>query len=104
MPEQSQSVTEDRDESIENRKDDTALKVRINEGITVELTVLEANIEELCLAKEFGAATLQRSGKKSTKNTSSRATLSNPPQLKKSRDTQVARARRTDSIRIAPPW
>ena len=100
MPEQSQSVTADRDESIEdeinsslirnkgdeNRKDDIALKVRINEGIMVELKtpnvtepVLEVNIEELCLAKEFGVATLQGSGKKPTKNPSSCATLSNPP-------------------------
>lgn len=63
-----------------------ALKVRINEEITVELKTpnvtepnSEAKIEELCLAKEFRAATLQGSGKNSTKYPNKHDTLSNSP-------------------------
>ena len=105
---QSQSVTADRDESIddetnsslirnkrdENRKEDTTVKVRMNEGIMRELMTrnvteanMEANNEELSLAKEFGAATLQGLGKKSAKNPSSHAILSYSPKLKKACDT-----------------
>ena len=125
MSEQSQGVTAGKDEGIEdeiipslirnkgdeNRKEDTALKVKINEGIAVELKTpnvtepnLEAKIEELCLAKEFGVATLQGSGKNSTKYPNSHDTLSNSPQLKKSRDTQAAKALHLDSIRVASTW
>ena len=49
---------------------------------------LEANNEELCLAKEFGAATLQGLGKRTSKYPSSRDNLSDASQLKKSRDSQ----------------
>ena len=45
------------------------------------------NNEELSLAKEFGATTLQGLGKKSAKSPSSCATLSYSPKLKKSHDT-----------------
>ena len=48
---------------------------------------MEANNEELSLAKEFRAATLQGLGKKSAKNPSSCATLSYSPKLKKACDT-----------------
>ena len=124
MPEQLQSVTADRDESIDdeinsslihNKRDenkkDTVVKVILNEGITRELkttnvteTDMEENNEELSLAKEFEAATLQGLGKKSTKNPSSRATLSYSPKIKKACDTQVARTLHTDSTRSAPTW
>lgn len=75
------------------RKEATGLKNRVNEEIIVELktpnqteSVLEANKEEVYLAKEFGAATLLGSGKRTPKKTSSRDNLSDSSQLKKSRD------------------
>nr|POE45359.1 hypothetical protein CFP56_54640 [Quercus suber] len=79
MPEQSHGVMVSTEDNIDgdnisslihnkvdgNRKEDTSLKDKINEEITVELKNtnetkfdLEANNEEVCLAKEFGAATL----------------------------------------------
>ena len=71
-----------------NRKEDSGLKAKVNEEKTVELnkineTVsdLEANNEEVCLAKEFGAATLLGSGKRATKNSTSRDNLSDLSQL-----------------------
>jgi len=121
-PKQSQGVTADRDDSIQEdiipslirnkgdkiRKEDTVLKDIINEGITVGKTPnvtepdLEANNEEVCLAKEFGAVTLQGSRKRTSKNPSSRDKLSDSSQLKKSHDSQVARALHLDSIHAAP--
>ena len=75
------------------RKEATGLKDRVNEEIIVELktpnqteSVLEANKEEVYLAKEFGVATLLGSGKRTPKNLSSRDNLSDSSQLKKSRD------------------
>ena len=75
------------------RKEATGLKDRVNEEIIVELktpnqteSVLEANKEEVYLAKEFGVATLLGSGKRTPKKTSSRDNLSDSSQLKKSRD------------------
>ena len=75
------------------RKVATGLKDRVNEEIIVELktpnqteSVLEANKEEVYLAKEFGAATLLGSGKRTPKNPSSCDNLSDSSQLKKSRD------------------
>ena len=47
---------------------------------------MEANNEEVCLAKEFGAATLLGVAKRATKNPTSRDNLSDLSQLKKSRD------------------
>ena len=107
MSEQSQGVTVGSDDRIEGdinassirikvdkiRKEATGLKDRVNEEIIVELktpnqteSVLEANKEEVYLAKEFGAATLLGSGKRTPKNPSSRDNLSDSSQLRKSRD------------------
>ena len=92
-----------------NRKEDLGLKAKVDEEImeesnklnesvfdleiTVELnknnvtvTDVEANDEEVCLAKEIGAAKLLGSGKSATKNPTSRYNLSHLSQLKKSRD------------------
>ena len=87
-PELSQGVTISNEDSIEVdnisslihnnvggiSKEDTALKDKFNGEITVELKSptetkidLEANNEEVCLAKEFSAATLLGSGKKASK-------------------------------------
>ena len=56
------------------RKEDMALKAKVNEEITVELknpneteSDLEANNEEVFLAKVFGATTLLGSGKRASK-------------------------------------
>ena len=97
MPEQSQSVTVGNEDRIEGdinassirikvdkiRKEAMVLKDRVNEESTVELktpnqtkSVLEANNEKVCLAKEFGAATLLGSGKRTPKNPSSCDNLS----------------------------
>ena len=66
------------------------IKVRMNEKITREVKTpnviesdVEVNNEELSLAKEFGAVTLQGLGKKSAKNPSSRVTSSYSLKLKK---------------------
>ena len=74
---------------VGNRKEDSSLKAKVNEEITVELnkineTVsdLEANNEEVCLAKEFGAATLLGAAKRETKNPTSHDNLSDLSQLK----------------------
>ena len=53
---------------------------------------LEANNKEVCLAKEFGVATLLGSSKRATKNPISRDNLSYLSQLKKSRDSLGARS------------
>ena len=62
----------------------------MNEKITREVKTpnviesdVEVNNEELSLAKEFGAVTLQGLGKKSAKNPSSRVTSSYSLKLKK---------------------
>ena len=61
---------------------DMAFKNKVNEAITAELKVpneteitLEANKEELCLAKEFGATKLLGSGNSTTNNPSARDNL-----------------------------
>ena len=82
-----------------NRKEDLGLKAKVNEEIMEEsnkinefisdleimvelnknkVTVsdVEANNEEVCLAKEFGVAKLLGSGKSATKNPTSRDNLS----------------------------
>ena len=61
-----------------NRKEDSGLKANVNEEKTVELNKIN---EEVCLAKEFGAATLLGSGKRATKNSTSRDNLSDLSQL-----------------------
>ena len=65
---------------------------------------LEANNEEVCLAKEFGVATLLVSGKRATKNPSSRDNLSDLSQLKKSCDFLEARALHSETNCVAPTW
>ena len=97
-----------------NRKEDSGLKAKVNEEImeesnklnesvsdleiTVELnknnvTVfdVEANDEEVCLAKEFGAAKPLGSGKSATKNPTSR-------------DSLQASSLHSDPIRVAFTW
>nr|POE82782.1 hypothetical protein CFP56_19694 [Quercus suber] len=92
-------------------KDDTVVQVRMNEEFTravkspnVTEANVEANIEELSLAKEFGAATIQGLGKKSSKNPSSRATLNHSSKLKHARDSQDARAIYTVPTQAAFTW
>jgi len=125
MPEQSHGVTINTEDSIDsgnisslirnkvdgNRKEGTSLKAKISEGITVELnntnetkSDLEANNEEVCLAKEFRVATLLGSGKRATKNPSSHDNLSDLSQLKKSCDFLEARAFHSETNRVAPTW
>ena len=124
MPKQSHGVTVNTKDNIDggnisslihnkvdgNRKEDTSLKAKISEEITVELnntneteSDLEANNEEVCLAKEFGVATLLGSGKRATKNPSSRDNLSDLSQLKKSCDFLEARALHSETNRVALP-
>nr|POF05628.1 hypothetical protein CFP56_28871 [Quercus suber] len=125
MSEQSQSVTAVREESIDveinssllrNKgdkviKDDTVVQVKMNEEITravktpnVTEADVEANIEELSLTKEFGAATILGLGKKSSKNPSSRATLTHSSKPKHARDSQDASAIHMDPTRAASTW
>nr|POE50449.1 hypothetical protein CFP56_48082 [Quercus suber] len=101
--EQSQGVTVSSEDSIEVEnisslmrndvdgisREDMALKNKFNGEITEELkspndieTILEANNEELCLAKEFGAAILLGSEKKTTKIPRPHYNLSDNSQLK----------------------
>ena len=98
-----------------NRKEDSSLKAKVNGEKIVELNKinettsdleimvelnktnetifdLEANNEEVCLAKEFGVATLLGSSKRATKNPISCDNLSDLSQLKKSRDCLGARS------------
>nr|POE95927.1 hypothetical protein CFP56_55518 [Quercus suber] len=106
---------------VVNNKDDTVVNDRLNEENTGEVNDrmneentravktpnlseadVEATNEELSLAKEFGAATIQGQGKKSTRNPSSRATLSHSPKLKNARDNQDARALHMVQTSTAP--
>nr|POE55455.1 hypothetical protein CFP56_45802 [Quercus suber] len=112
MSEQIQGVTAGREECIDteinsllmrnkgdkNIKEDTAVQGRMNGDFMKAVKVpyvtvadVEPNIEELSLAKEFGAATIRGLDKKGSKNPSSRATLSHSSQLKQARDPQEAR-------------
>ena len=107
-PEQAHGVTASCDGSIEvediaslmrNEVDeiirkDTTFKNKVNEAITAELKVpneteiaLDANKEELCLAKEFGVAKLLGSGKSTTNNPSACDNLRDKSKLNKSRAT-----------------
>ncbi|KAF3971514.1 hypothetical protein CMV_004884 [Castanea mollissima] len=112
---------------VGNRKEDSGLKAKVNEEITVELnkineivsdleiTVeltkinevvfdLEASNEEDCLAKEFGAATLLRAAKRATKNPTSHDNLSDLSQLKKSRDFLEAKSLHSEPNHVASTW
>ena len=110
-----------------NRKEDSDLKSKVNEEKTVELNKinetisdleimvelnktnetifdLEANNEEVCLAKEFGVATLLGLSKRATKNPISRDNLSDLSQLKKSRDSLRARSLHSEPNCVASNW
>nr|POF12608.1 hypothetical protein CFP56_25070 [Quercus suber] len=112
MSEQTQGVTAGREECIDteinsllmrnkgdnNIKEDTAVQGRMNGDFMkavkfpyVTVADVEPNIEELSLAKEFGAAAIRGLDKKGRKNPSSHATLSQSSQLKQARDPQKAR-------------
>ena len=59
---------------------------------------VEANDEEVCLAKEFGAAKLLGLGKSTTKNSTSHDNLNHLSQLKKSHDSLQANSLHSDPI------
>ena len=65
---------------------------------------VEANDEEVCLAKEFGAAKLLGLGKSTTKNSTSRDNLNHLSQLKKSHDSLQASSLHSDPICVASTW
>ena len=65
---------------------------------------VEANNEEVCLAKEFAATKLLGSGKSATKNPTSRDNLSHLSQLKKSHDSLQASSLHSNPIRVASTW
>ena len=65
---------------------------------------VEANDEEVCLAKEFGAAKILGLGKSTTKNSTSRDNLNHLSQLKKSHDSLQASSLHSDPICVASTW
>ena len=65
---------------------------------------VEANDEEVCLAKEFGAAKLLGLGKSTTKNSTSRDNLNHLSQLKKSHDSLQASSLHSDPICVVSTW
>ena len=65
---------------------------------------LEANNEEVYLAKEFGAATLLGVAKRATKNPTSRDNLSDLSQLKKSHDFLEAKSLHSEPNHVASTW
>jgi len=92
-------------------REDTTFKNQFNGAITEELkasneteTVLEASNEEICLAKEFGAAKLLGSGKRTTKNHRARDNISDKSQFNKSRATPEARVHEPKATRATPTW
>ena len=66
--------------------------------------VLEANNKEVCLAKEFGVATLLGVAKRATKNPTSRVNLSDSSQLKKSRNSLDAKSLHSEPNHVASTW
>ena len=90
---------------------DTTFKNKVNEAITAELKVpneteiaLEANKEELCLPKGFGAAKLLGSGKSTTNNPSACDNLRDKSKLNKSHATTETRAPKTTATHATPTW
>ena len=65
---------------------------------------VEANDEEVCLAKEFRATKLLGLGKSATKNPTSHDNLSHLSQLKKSHASLKASSLHSDPICVASTW
>nr|POE82573.1 hypothetical protein CFP56_67866 [Quercus suber] len=107
MPVQSQGVTVGSDDSIESDINSSSIRNKVDAISKEAESILEANNEEVCLAKEFGAATLLGSTKRSSKapkNPSSHDNLSGSSQLKKARDSQEARDLCSGTKRTTPTW
>ena len=65
---------------------------------------MKANNKEVCLTKEFGAATLLGAAKRATRNPTSRDNLSGLSQLKKSRDFLEAKSFHSEPNHVASTW
>ena len=88
-----------------------AIKNTPNETITEELKVpsetetpLEANNEEICLAKLSRVAKIVGSGLTASKDPKARDKLSGKTQLNKSRATTEVKAQKTTATRAIPTW